>query len=158
MIIATTSAADVLQLVHSHHPAFDAIHTATALTKLAQLVDSSSQDGQQALEHPDFTVLVSLAEDKADTLGEQATGSVLSALATLDCDPSPELLSKLTAAVERNLKTFTAQGLANSLWGLATLDHDPGRELLGAVARQAASLFKISCKQVSSRMLRLCAT
>ena len=135
------SAAHVLQLVYMDHPTFNAIHTSTALRKLGQHVQDHPEDRQLVLRHPDFAVLLKLAEEKACTFGEQATGNVLSAVAKLGCYPCPQLISQLEAAVQRNLKDFSSQGLVKSVWSLAKMGHNPGQDLLTAIAEQAATNF-----------------
>ena len=133
------SADELLQLVCDHHATFDAIHTSTAWNRLPWLVQSLGQ--HSSFQHPGYSLLLSLAEQKASGFNEHSTANVLWALAKLGQEPSPQLLSRLEAAVQRNLKRFNGQGLANSIWSLATMRHDPGSELLAAIAEQAAIIY-----------------
>ena len=135
-----SGAAEVLELVSSHHASFNQIHTTTALHRTAKHMQSA--DEHLVLSHPGFSILLGLADNQALSFNARQTATALWAFTRLPCTPSDRLLAKLVSSLDRNLPASSPHDLANSIWSLASLGHDPGQALLAAVAERASALFQ----------------
>ena len=115
---------DLGRVVAAHGVAFNYIHVPAALTSFQRLVRGSIRPEGPAAAL--MAQLVTMLRQKTPELGAQGVSNSLNALAKLERDDDPGLVSALITRGHAELRTFTEQALANTIWAMATLGHqDP---------------------------------
>ena len=125
---AATSAASVLQLLEGGVGAFDAIHSATAIHRLALFADEPTKVSLAS--DPRVSNLVSRLSGFVDALDAQGLANVLWALARLDYGDDPRWRTTVSALLASLLRAASlhvvwegarAQAVANAAWSVSRL-------------------------------------
>lgn len=101
-------------------------------------------DRQPAMAHPAYALLLSLVQARVPAFQGRDTGNALWAFAKLPAAPPKDLISSLSAALERNMPAITCRDLAEGSWGMATLRYNASPSLLVAIGHRATALFNDS--------------
>ena len=112
------------RVMKAHGHDFNYIHAPAALMKFQRLARGPVMPGSPAAAL--MARLVTILRPKVPVLGAQGVSNSLYALAKLQHDGGPGLVSALITRGCTELRDFTEQNLANTIWAMATLGHpDP---------------------------------
>lgn len=148
---------DILAIVDADGDAFDPIHTATAIHRIATHTKGDATR-ESVTSSPSFAALMDLVRANLAGMNSQGLANVAWACARLDHSPGADLLDDITAGLERELTASTnsnsspakdpatkprgrvakarevkPQAVSNMVWALGTLRHRPSDDALASI-------------------------
>ena len=135
---------EILAIVDADGDAFDAIHTATAIHRIATHTKGDATR-ESITGSPSFRALMDLVRANLSRMNSQGLANVAWACARLEHEPGAQLLDDIVAGLDRELKGKSAsqggrrtrevkpQAVSNMVWALGTLRHRPGDDVLNAI-------------------------
>ena len=164
-----TAASDprlILELVANHADAFDAIHAATAMHRLATHA-RSQRDRESATRDARFAILLDVVTRSLGKMNSQGLANVAWACARLEHHPGEEVLREIAEGLEAELRGGVAggggnrrqtrpQAVSNTLWAFGQLRYKPDDDTLSSLCSNAAPLLKkFRAQELSNAMLGL---
>ena len=138
---------DILAIVDADGDAFDPIHTATAIHRIATHTKGDATR-ESVTSSPSFAALMDLVRANLGGMNAQGLANVAWACARLDHSPGADLLDDITAGLERELtakppatkggraakaREVKPQAVSNMVWALGSLRHRPSDECLASI-------------------------
>ena len=139
-LTSATHPQDILAIVGADGEAFDAIHTATAIHRLATHGSRTTRDKEDVTRNPQFKALMLLVDKNLTKMNSQGLANVAGACARLEHNPGVDLFRNIAAGLEKELlEVAKAAAAAGNNNGRGELRAAPGGRRPREVRPQAVS-------------------
>jgi hypothetical protein len=176
-LTAATHPKDILAIVDADGDAFDAIHTATAIHRLATHAPRRTGASDEVVYDKRFRALMELVNQNLKGMNAQGLANVAWACARLEHNPGVDVLNDIAVGLERelaaaagntnnnndnrggggnrrNAREVRPQAVSNTIWAFGQLRYKPDDATLASLCRSAIpTLRQFRAQEITNTLL-----